>query len=71
MPDAFSFKPLDVGLPTQRIYFEPYGAPVQEFPIPDVVLPTDTTERFWAMYAKLVELGAIPDRKPTFNDGTS
>jgi hypothetical protein len=64
MTDKFTFNATDVGLPTQRIIFERADCPVQEFSIPELVLSDDTTQRFWMLYNKLVELGAIPDRTP-------
>lgn len=66
MTKPFKFRPTDVSLETQRIIFEEEGSPTQEFAIPDMVLPEDPTERFWALYNKLVELGAIHDSKPIY-----
>ncbi len=66
MTDSFRFRATDVGLPTQKIIFETDGNPNQEFLIPDVVVPEDQTERFWFLYNKLVELGVIANRTPTY-----
>jgi hypothetical protein len=66
MTDSFRFRATDVGLPTQKIIFETDGNPNQEFAIPDLTVPEDQTERFWFLYNKLVELGAISNRTPTF-----
>jgi hypothetical protein len=67
MTDSFRFRATDVGLPTQKIIYEVDGHPDQEFAIPDVTVPEEQTERFWFLYNKLVELGAIPDRTPIYN----
>lgn len=66
MTKAFKFRPSDVGTPNQKIIFDMEGEPTQEFPIPDLVVPDDGTQRFWLLYNKLVELGAIPDKKPIY-----
>jgi hypothetical protein len=66
MTDSFRFRATDVGLPTQKIIFETDSNPNQEFLIPDAVVPEDQTERFWFLYNKLVELGVIANRTPTY-----
>lgn len=66
MSDSFRFNAYDVGLPTQYILFSTDGQPDQKHEIPDVVLPEDGQQRFWVLYNKLVELGVIPNRTPTF-----
>lgn len=67
MTDSFSFNAYDVGLPTQHIVLRPQGQPDQRFEIPDLVLPAEAEPRFWTLYNKLVELGAIPNRTPVFS----
>jgi len=67
MTNSFKFRPTDVGLPSQRIILDLEGEQTQEFPVPGFVIPENNPDRFWAMYNKLVELGAIPDRQPLFN----
>lgn len=67
MTDSFNFNAYDIGQPTQHIIFRQANAPEQRFEVPDMVIPQDPVERFWALYNKLVELGAIPNRTPVFN----
>jgi hypothetical protein len=67
MTSTFRFNVIDVGLPTQRIVFDRDGEPLQEFAIPDTVVPEGTTERFWALYNKLYELGVVTVQTPGFN----
>lgn len=66
MTDTFTFNVYDIDQPTQHILFRPQGQPEQRFDIPNMPLPADGTQRFWALYNKLVELGAIPNRTPVF-----
>lgn len=65
-PKAFRFYPIDVGLATQKIVFVREGDPEQRFDIPDMTLPEDTTDRFWALYNKLFELNLVENKTPTF-----
>lgn len=67
MINSFTFNAYDVGQPTQYILFSQQGQPDVRYEIPDMTIPTDQQEKFWALYNKLVELGAIPNRTPVFN----
>lgn len=67
MTENFSFHAFDVGLPSQCIIFQAHDKPERRFDVPDMVMPQDQEERFWALYNKLVELEAIPNRMPVFN----
>jgi len=67
MTSTFRFNVIDVGLSTQRIVFDRDGEPLQEFAIPDTVVPEHTTERFWVLYNKLYELGVVTVQTPGFN----
>jgi hypothetical protein len=67
MTDTFTFNVYDVDLPTQHILLKVGGLAEQRFDIPGIALPTDGKQRFWALYNKLVELEAIPNRTPVFN----
>ena len=66
MPDSFKFNAYNIGRTDQYILFLPADAVEQRFEVPDLVVPEDTTERFHVLYNKLVELGAIEDRTPTY-----
>lgn len=67
MTEAFSFNAYDIGQTSQHIMFRPTGGQEVRYDIPGMQLPEDQAERFWVLYNKLVELGAIPNRTPTFN----
>lgn len=65
MTTDFSFNAYDIGMPSQHIIFK-QGGQETSYPIQDLALPEDQAERFWVLYNKLVELGAIENRTPTF-----
>lgn len=67
MTEAFSFNAYDIGQTGQYIMFRPAGGQEVRYSIPDMQLPEDQAERFWVLYNKLVELGAIPNRTPILN----
>lgn len=67
MTSSFGFNAYDQGLPTQHIMFRPAEGPEVRYDVPDMVIPAEPEPRFWALYNKLVELGAIENRTPVFN----
>ncbi len=67
MNNPFTFNAYDIGQPTQHILFSEQGQSDVRYDIPDMAIPTNQEEKFWALYNKLIELGAIPDRTPVYN----
>lgn len=66
MNKPFKFLEIDNGQDTQRIAFTEEGETTKYHPIPGVVLPEDTAEKFWVMYQLLVDAGFIENKTPTF-----
>jgi len=65
----FSFRVGYPGTAEQTLIFVKNDDPAQEFPIPGLVVPDDEQARFQLLYSKLVEFGAIEDRKPIYTVG--
>lgn len=66
MAKQFSFKVVDVGLDSQRINLEVDGKAAESINIKGMVVPSDPSDRFWALYNKLVELKKIEDLRTQF-----
>jgi hypothetical protein len=66
MTKPFRFRATDINLPTQKIIFNMDNDPTQEFPIPNETVPEDSTDRFWFLYNRLIELGVIPNQTPIY-----
>ena len=62
MTDSFTFNIYDVGQPSQHILFKLGDQPEQRFDVPGLVVSEEPQEKFKTLYAKLIELGAIPNR---------
>lgn len=66
MTDSFTFNLYDLGQPTQHILLKIGDQPEQRFDVPGLVVSEDPQEKFQTLYAKLVELEAIPNRTGIF-----